>query len=192
MSPLRTDLRAPRPVHVGVIMDGNGRWAKARGLPRFEGHRRGVEAVRRTVRAAIDHGIGYLTIYSFSLENWSRPDDEVAMLMALLKRYIRNDLADLHRNGVRVRVIGERGNLAGDLIALLDEAQERTSANRGLTLTVAFNYGGRQEILGAARRLAVEAAAGRIDPADIDLAAFAARLDDRRHSRPGSHHSHFG
>jgi undecaprenyl diphosphate synthase len=177
MSPLRSDLRPPRPVHVGIIMDGNGRWAKARGLPRFEGHRRGVEAVRRTVRAAIDHGIAYLTVYSFSLENWSRPDDEVAMLMALLKRYIRNDLADLHGNGVRVRVIGERGNLSSDLIALLDEAQERTAANRGLTLTVAFNYGGRQEIVEAARRLAIEASAGRIDPAKIDLAAFAARLD---------------
>jgi len=158
-------------------MDGNGRWAKARGLPRVEGHRRGVEAVRRTVRAAIDHGIAYLTIYSFSQENWSRPDDEVAMLMALLKRFIRNDLADLHENGVRVRVIGERANLAADLIALLDEAEARTAANRGLTLTVAFNYGGRQEIVEAARRLAVEARAGRLDPAEIDLAAFAARLD---------------
>ena len=100
------------PTHVGIIMDGNGRWAKAHGLPRFEGHRRGVEAVRRAVRSAIDHDVRYLTIYSFSSENWRRPPDEVAMLMGLLKRYIRNDLADLHRNGVRVRVIGQRDGLA--------------------------------------------------------------------------------
>ena len=110
------------PEHVAIIMDGNGRWAQGRGLPRFEGHRRGVEAVRRTVRSAIDFGIPYLTIYSFSSENWSRPAEEVAMLMGLLKRYIRNDLADLHRNDVRVRVIGLRAGLSADIAALLDEA----------------------------------------------------------------------
>ena len=109
----------PTPAHVAIIMDGNGRWAKARGLPRFEGHRRGVEAVRRAVRSAIEHGIRYLTIYSFSSENWRRPPDEVAMLMGLLKRFIRNDLAELHRNGVRVRIIGERDGLAADIAGLL-------------------------------------------------------------------------
>ncbi len=158
-------------------MDGNGRWAEARGLPRFEGHRRGVEAVRRSVRAAIEFGIRYLTIYSFSSENWSRPPDEVAMLMGLLKRYIRNDLADLHRNDVRVRVIGQRAGLAPDIAGLLDEAETLTAANRGLTLIVAFNYGARQEIVEAARRLARDAAAGRLDPEAIDADLFSARLD---------------
>jgi undecaprenyl diphosphate synthase len=165
------------PEHVAIIMDGNGRWAQARGLPRFEGHRRGVEAVRRTVRAAIDFGIPYLTIYSFSSENWARPADEVAMLMGLLKRYIRNDLAELHRNDVRVRVIGRRAGLAPEIAVLLDEAETLTKANRGLTLIVAFNYGARQEIVEAARRLAQEAAAGRLDPEAIDADLFAARLD---------------
>ena len=165
------------PTHVGIIMDGNGRWAKAHGLPRFEGHRRGVEAVRRAVRSAIDHDVRYLTIYSFSSENWRRPPDEVAMLMGLLKRYIRNDLADLHRNGVRVRVIGERDGLAPDIRLLLDEAEAVTRANCGLTLIVAFNYGSRQEIVATARRLAEEVRLGRIDPNAIGEEDFAARLD---------------
>jgi undecaprenyl diphosphate synthase len=168
---------ASAPVHVGIIMDGNGRWAKARSLPRFEGHRRGVEAVRRAVRSATDLGLRYLTIYSFSAENWSRPADEVSDLMALLKRFIRNDLAELHQNNVRVRVIGVRRNLPSDVCALLNEAEELTRGNDGLTLVVAFNYGGRQEIAEAARRLALDAAAGRIDPQAIDVATFGARLD---------------
>jgi undecaprenyl diphosphate synthase len=162
--------------HVAIIMDGNGRWAQARGLPRFEGHRRGVEAVRRSVRAAIEFGIPYLTIYSFSSENWSRPADEVAMLMGLLKRYIRNDLAELHRSDVRVRVIGQRAGLAPDIAGLLDEAETLTASNRGLTLIVAFNYGARQEIVEAARRLAREAASGQLDPEAIDSDLFSARL----------------
>ena len=150
---------------------------KARGLPRFEGHRRGVEAVRRAVRSAIDHDVRYLTIYSFSTENWRRPPDEVAMLMGLLKRFIRNDLADLHGNDVRVRVIGERDGLAPDIAALLTEAESLTKNNRGLTLTVAFNYGARQEIVEAARRLALDVREGRIDPDAIGEDDFAARLD---------------
>src|SRR5208282_4883318 len=113
---------ARKPTHVAIIMDGNGRWAQARGLPRFEGHRRGVEAVRRAVRSAIEHNVQFLTIYSFSSENWSRPPEEVAMLMGLLKRFIRNDLAELSANGVKVRIIGERDNLAPDVVALIDEA----------------------------------------------------------------------
>jgi undecaprenyl diphosphate synthase len=165
------------PEHVAIIMDGNGRWAQARGLPRFEGHRRGVEAVRRTVRSAIDFAIPYLTIYSFSSENWSRPAEEVAMLMGLLKRYIRNDLADLHRNDVRVRVIGLRAGLPADIAALLEEAETLTAANRGLTLVVAFNYGARQEIVEAARSLARQAAEGKLDPAAIDADLVATRLD---------------
>ena len=128
------------------------------------------------MRAAIDFGIPYLTIYSFSSENWSRPPDEVAMLMGLLKRYIRNDLADLHRNDVRVRVIGQRVGLAPEIAGLLDEAETLTAANRGLTLIVAFNYGSRQEIVEAARRLAREAAAGQLDPDAIDSDLFSVRL----------------
>src|SRR5271157_89900 len=155
------------PAHVAIIMDGNGRWAQARGLPRFEGHRRGVEAVRRAVRSAIAHDVRYLTIFSFSSENWRRPPEEVAMLMGLLKRFIRNDLAELHRNSVRVRVIGEREGLASDLRVLLDEAEAMTRDNRGLNLVVAFNYGSRQEVVAAARRLAAEARDGRLDPEAI-------------------------
>ena len=157
-------------------MDGNGRWAQARGLPRYEGHRRGVEAVRRAVRAASDIGVSYLTIYSFSTENWSRPPDEVSLLMGLLKRFIRNDLAELHSNDVRVRVIGGRDGLPADIAALLTEAEELTHMNRGLTLVVAFNYGGRQEIVDAARRLAAMAAAGVLDPKAIGVEYFARSL----------------
>ena len=165
------------PVHVAIIMDGNGRWAQAHGLPRFEGHRRGVEAVRRAVRSAIEHGVRYLTVYSFSSENWRRPPDEVAMLMGLLKRFIRNDLAELNQNGVRVRIIGQRETLAPDIVSLLDEAETLTRDNRGLTLTVAFNYGARREIVEAARRLAIEVRDGRLDPNSIGQDEFAARLE---------------
>ena len=136
-----TALQAPFevPRHVAIIMDGNGRWAAARGLPRTEGHRRGVEALRRTVRAAGELGIGTLTIFSFSSENWSRPPAEVRDLMALLRRFIRNDLAELHGNNVRVRVIGERDGLAPDILRLLAEAEDLTRENEGLILVVAFN-----------------------------------------------------
>src|ERR1700685_23203 len=120
------------PRHVAVIMDGNGRWAAARGLPRVEGHRRGVEALRRTVRAASDLGIRVLTIFSFSSENWSRPQSEIRDLLTLLRRFIRNDLADLHRSNVRVRVIGERQELAADIRSLLQEAEDLTRYNEGL------------------------------------------------------------
>ena len=172
------DPRAARkPAHVAIIMDGNGRWAQARGLPRFEGHRRGVEAVRRAVRSAIEHNVQFLTVYSFSSENWSRPPEEVAMLMGLLKRFIRNDLAELNTNGVKVRIIGERDNLAPDIVALINEAEMLTAANRGLTLTVAFNYGARQEIVEAARRLAIDVRNGRLDAETIGQDDLADRLD---------------
>jgi undecaprenyl diphosphate synthase len=164
------------PLHVGVIMDGNGRWAAAHGLPRFEGHRRGVEALRRTVRAASDLGVRYLTVYSFSSENWSRPAQEISELMGLLKIFIRNDLATLHESGVKIRVVGQRDNLKPDLVALLDEAEHRTRDNDKLDLLVAFNYGARQEIVSAARSLAMDAAAGRLKPENIDEALFASRL----------------
>jgi undecaprenyl diphosphate synthase len=155
------------PRHVAIIMDGNGRWAAARGLPRVEGHRRGVEALRRTVRAAGDLGISVLTIFSFSSENWTRPPSEIIDLMALLRRFIRNDLAELHKSNVRVRVIGEREGLDRDICLLLQEAEDLTGGNDGLTLVVAFNYGARQEIARAARSLAVEVAAGRLAPEDL-------------------------
>ena len=165
------------PVHVGVIMDGNGRWAARRGLPRIEGHRRGLEALRETVRAAIEFGLDYLTVYSFSMENWNRPVQEVADLMALLKRFIHNDLNELHKAGVKVKVIGARANLKADIRALLDEAEDRTKANSRLTLIVAFNYGSRQEIAAAARALAEEVAAGLIKASEIDETLFARHLD---------------
>ena len=165
------------PRHVAIIMDGNGRWAAARGLPRAEGHRRGVEALRRTVRAAADIGISVLTIFSFSSENWSRPPAEVRDLLGLLRRFIRHDLADLHRSHVRVRVIGEREDLDPDIRSLLEEAEELTNANQELTLVVAFNYGGRQEIARAARRVAEEVAAGRMTSQDVTAEALGRFLD---------------
>lgn len=168
-------LEAPR--HVAIIMDGNGRWAAARGLPRSEGHRRGVEALRRTVRAAGELGISYLTIFSFSSENWSRPVAEVSELMGLLKRFVRNDLAELHQNNVRVRIIGEREGLSADIVPLLTEAEELTRGNTGLSLIVAFNYGARQEIVRAARRLAQEITQGKLDPAAISVESFARFFD---------------
>ena len=164
------------PRHVAIIMDGNGRWAAQRALPRSEGHRRGVEALRRAVRAGIELGIGTLTVYSFSKENWARPADEVGILMALLRRYIRNDLADLHESNVRIRVIGSRGGLPNDIGPLLIEAEEQTKSNTGLTLVVAFNYGGRQELVEAARSIAADVAAGRLDLASIDESEVERRL----------------
>ena len=166
---------APR--HVAIIMDGNGRWAAARGLPRGEGHRRGVEALRRTVRAAGELGIGVLTIFSFSSENWLRPAAEVRDLMGLLRRFIRNDLAELHRNNVRVRVIGERDDLQPDIRRMLAEAEELTRGNGGLVLVVAFNYGARQEIARAVRRIAEEVARGTLSPAAITAELIGSRLD---------------
>jgi len=158
-------------------MDGNGRWAAARKLPRGEGHRRGVEALRKTVRAAGEIGISFLTIFSFSAENWSRPPSEIRDLMGLLRRFIRNDLAELHQNHVKVRVIGERGDLDPDIRRLLEEAEELTKDNDGLTLVVAFNYGARQEIARAAARIAAMIKEGEIDPADVSADLVGQNLD---------------
>lgn len=169
------DTAGPR--HVAIIMDGNGRWAAARGLPRAEGHRRGVEALRRTVRAAGEIGIRYLTIFSFSSENWSRPPAEVSELMGLLRRFVRNDLAELHQNNVRVRIIGERDGLSPDIGPLLIEAEELTRKNTGLCLIVAFNYGARQEIARAARRISEAVARGELAPAEIDADRFSSFMD---------------
>lgn len=164
------------PAHVAVIMDGNGRWAKARGLPRTAGHKKGVDAVRSTVEAARELGIGYLTIFSFSSENWRRPEEEVSDLMQLLRFYLRSEIAELHRGGVRLRVIGDRERLSADIIRLIEKAEDLTKDNRRLTLVVALSYGSRQEIVTAARRLAEEVRAGRLEPRDIDEALFAGRL----------------
>jgi undecaprenyl diphosphate synthase len=177
-SPARGDgggFEVPR--HVAIIMDGNGRWAAAHGLPRFEGHRRGVEALRKTVRAAHDLGIAVLTIFSFSSENWSRPASEIKDLLGLLRRFIRNDLADLHKSNVRVRIVGERDDLDRDIRLLLAEAEDLTRNNDGLTLVVAFNYGARQEIARAVRRLAAQVAEGRLAPEAISPDLIAGHLD---------------
>jgi undecaprenyl diphosphate synthase len=165
------------PRHVAIIMDGNGRWAAARGLPRAEGHRRGVEALRRTIRAAGEMGIGFITIFSFSAENWSRPASEVRDLMGLLRRFVRNDLAELHQSNVRVRIIGEREGLDADIGRLLVEAEDLTKNNDGLTLVVAFNYGARQEITRAARRIADQVAQGQLKPADVTMDKLGGLLD---------------
>lgn len=166
----------PPPVHVAIIMDGNGRWAKTRGLPRAAGHRRGAEAVREAVRSAADLGISYLTLFGFSSENWKRPHTEVRDLMGLLRFYLRSEIKELHSNGVRLRVVGERKRLDPDIVSLIEEAERKTAANTKFTLVLALSYGGRQELLNAARQLAEDAAAGQINPAAIDEQLFASRL----------------
>ena len=155
------------PRHLAIIMDGNGRWAQHRSLPRTEGHRQGVESVRRTVQWAGEMGIGYLTLFSFSSENWSRPAAEVNYLIGLLKRYIHQDLAELHKNNVCVRVIGRRDNLEQDLVTLLEESENLTRENTGMTLIVAFNYGSKDEMARAMRRIAADVANGTCNPNEI-------------------------
>ncbi len=156
------------PGHVAVIMDGNGRWAQARGMPRAAGHRQGAEAVRRTVRASAEFGVRHLTLYGFSMENWNRPRSEVGALMEFLRTYIGEESRKLGAEGVRLLFIGDRGRLDPDIVSLLDEAERRTAGNTRLDVIVALSYGGRQEITSAVRRIASRAAAGEIDPAEID------------------------
>jgi len=158
----------PLPRHIAIIMDGNGRWAKARGLPRVAGHRRGAEAVRRTLVAASELGIPYLTLFGFSSENWKRPLHEVDDLMGLLRHYLRGEIAELHRNGVRLRVIGELGRLSVDLVTLIANAEALTRDNRAINLTIALSYGGRAEIVAAARAIAVKVAAGSLEVEAVD------------------------
>ncbi|MEK1855502.1 MAG: isoprenyl transferase [Phyllobacterium sp.] len=165
------------PRHIAIIMDGNGRWAKARGLPRAAGHKAGVEALRETIRAAGKMDIPFLTLFAFSSENWSRPRSEVSDLMGLLKLFIRRDLADLHRENVRVRIIGEREGLAKDIRGLLTEAEALTETNTGLTLVIAFNYGSRNEITRAVKRLVADVASGVLANDDITPEAITTRLD---------------
>ena len=154
--------------HVAVIMDGNRRWAKERGMPPLFGHQRGAEAVRRTVEACRELGVPYLTLFAFSSENWRRPIEEVEELMNLLRFYIRRELNELARNGVQLRFLGEIGEMAPDIVTLLENAAEKTRHNSALTLTIALNYGGRRELALAARRLAERALAGELSPEEID------------------------
>ncbi len=179
--------------HIAIIMDGNGRWAKARGLPRTAGHARGAEAVRRTVEAAIKHNIPYLTMFGFSSENWSRPVEEVSELMGLLKRYLQAETAHLHQNGVRLRFIGDRRKFSQDIIQMMEQAEGLTAPNNKLNLTIALNYGGRQEILRAISRILFQSfqamaldkatdhprggAANPVVPWDLDDESFAQYLD---------------
>jgi undecaprenyl diphosphate synthase len=167
----------PCPKHVAIIMDGNGRWAAQRGLPRTEGHRRGVESTKECVRAAADIGISYLTLFSFSSENWKRPAIEVTYLMGLLRRFIRRDLAELHENKVRLRVIGSEDRVPSDLVTMLREAVNLTSRNSGLELIIAFNYGSRDEIVRAAKRLAEQVKLGELAPQDITQEMLAEQFD---------------
>ncbi|WP_160004305.1 isoprenyl transferase [Rhizobium sp. 18055] len=165
------------PEHVAIIMDGNGRWAKQRGLPRTMGHRKGVDAVRETVRAAGDIGVKYLTLFAFSSENWRRPETEVSDLLGLLKAFIRRDLSELHRQNVRVKIIGDRHGLQNDILDLLIDAEETTKGNTALTLVIAFNYGSRDEIARAMVSLARDVEDGRLRAMDITPALINARLD---------------
>ena len=165
------------PRHVAIIMDGNGRWAAHRGLPRSAGHKAGVDALRRAVKAAADFGIEYLTIYSFSSENWSRPAAEVSFLLDLLRRFIRQDVAELHRSGVKIIVVGSRADLEPGIVTLLKDAERLTRENSKLNLIVAFNYGSRQEIGRAVSAIAQKIESGEISTADISPELISRNLD---------------
>ena len=167
---------AGAPTHVAIIMDGNGRWANARGLPRTAGHRKGAEAVRRTVEAAIELGISHLTLFGFSAENWKRPATEIDDLMGLLRRYLQAELKRLHKENIRLRVIGDRTRLPPDVVRQITDAETLTQGGRRLNFTIAISYSGRQDILTAARALAKAAAAGQVNPDTIDEASFSAAL----------------
>ena len=164
------------PRHVAIIMDGNGRWAKLRGLPRAAGHRAGAEAVRRALQAAADHGVEVLTLYAFSSENWRRSSEEISDLTALMRFYLEREFKTLEKEGVRLKLIGDYSAFGGELVERLERAVERTADNKRLTLVVALSYGSRAEIAGAARRLAAKAAVGELQPMAIDEAAIGLEL----------------
>jgi len=167
---------AKLPRHVAIIMDGNGRWARARHLPRAAGHVAGVGAVRSTVRAAAEIGLEYLTLYAFSSENWKRPPTEVNHLMGLFRSYFHDDIDELAARNVRVRIIGSRARVDADIRAMIEEGERRTATNTGLTLTFAFDYGSQEEIAAAARKMAIAAARGELDPEEITPEFFARHL----------------
>jgi len=162
----------PVPRHIAIIMDGNGRWAQARGLPRIAGHRHGAEAARRAVTAAAELGVPYLTLFGFSSENWGRPSGEIHDLMGLLRHYLRGEIAELHRNGVRLRVIGELGRLDPDIIEMIERAEAMTRDNARITVTIALSYGGRAEIVAAVRAIAQRVQSGSLAAAAIDEDCF--------------------
>jgi undecaprenyl diphosphate synthase len=172
------------PQHVAIIMDGNGRWAAQRGLPRTAGHKQGIEAVRRAVKSSIDIGVKFLTIYSFSTENWSRPKTEVSFLMELMRRFIRQDVSELHKSGVKFVIIGERESIDAPTLALLEDAEKLTQSNSALFLQVAFNYGSRQEIARVARIIAGKVAAGEFSASAVTVDLFNAHLDTRHAPDP--------
>lgn len=167
----------PPPVHVGIIMDGNGRWAKGRGRPRIEGHRRGMETVREVVKGSIALGVEYLTLYGFSIENWKRPAAEISSLMGLLRLYLRQEIKELDQHGVRMRFIGHRSLLADDIVSLIEEAEEQTKNNTNLNFVVALSYGARQEITAAAQSVARQVAAGELEVSAIDESVFTKHLE---------------
>ncbi len=169
--------RSSSKLHVAIIMDGNGRWAAARGLPRTMGHKKGIEAVRRVLEAARELPISHLTLYSFSAENWNRPALEIKELMGLLRYYLKNELATLHKNKVRIRIIGDRTKLDPDIAEMIAKAEEQTKDNKALTLCLALSYGGRQEIVFAAKALAEKVARGELAADKVDEEALAAQLD---------------
>ena len=171
---LKGEMGLPR--HVAIIMDGNGRWAEQRGLPRSYGHKKGVETVREIVRLSGELGIEYLTLFSFSSENWSRPQSEITELFSLLRKFIRRDLAELHENAVRIQVIGARERVPEDVLKLLDEAVGLTQSNKGQTLVIAFNYGARAEIVESAKKLASKIASGELQSENIDEDMFSQNL----------------
>lgn len=177
VKPQTRESDASVPVHVAIIMDGNGRWAASRGLPRTEGHRRGAESVRSVIKSASRSGIKHLTLFGFSSENWKRPSGEVLDLMGLLRLYLRKELAELHKQGVRFRVIGDRSRLPQDIQTLITDAEERTHANTGLNFVLALSYGGRAEITNTARSLAEQVKNGDLDPSDITEDLFAQHLE---------------
>jgi len=179
IAPLTTSEDDAAPVHVAIIMDGNGRWANARGKPRSFGHKAGAEAVRRTLESAVDNGVKYLTLFGFSSENWKRPATEIADLMGLLRLYLKREINALCNKGVRLRVIGDRSRLAEDIVEAIEEAEHRTADNTRITLVLALSYGGRSELVMAARNLAERVAAGELSSADIDDDAFASALYTR-------------
>jgi undecaprenyl diphosphate synthase len=170
-------LSRPAPKHIAIIMDGNGRWAAERGLPRTAGHKQGIAALRRTVKAASDLGVEVVTIYSFSTENWKRPKTEIVFLLDLFRRFMRQDVADLHAEGIKIRMIGVREGLEKPLLKMIDEAETLTANNTGMTLVVAFNYGGRQEIVQAARSLAQAVKSGTMSIDAINEDSVASRLN---------------
>jgi len=162
--------------HIAIIMDGNGRWASARGLPRYEGHSQGLKTLRKLLKELRDFDLKYLTIFSFSLDNWRRPEEETSKLMQLLRKFISNDLSELHNNNVRIKIIGSRSNIPKDILNLIKGAEDLTSDNKGLYLQIAFNYSGRHEIINASKRIALAASKGDLDPSNINSEIFESHL----------------